>query len=289
MAIVTHLEEVLEKEKALSSAAKAAAKDKLDEATRKTLQDLEKKLEEELIALTAVKMREVLKEYGLMQMELHDAITRASVHQAELVNASFKEDPPAHATYEELWDESRPAVGGPVAKPTAGEKRAPWEDLATLSRPVDGDTRIKYAKLWNEALRDILKPVREGNAQWRVLATIKIKFAKFFNDWVAADEDNAPYKQAAELLRESENTFAEKILGTYQSDCETAVRLIEPHYAVVPVKNQNTGNPDKALVAQRPSAFKGAVLSAINASATIASSAKAEVLSFGTAAMPTIP
>jgi hypothetical protein len=282
-----------ESDAASKEATKAAGNAKMDEAARKTLDERAERLSAEAEALTRSTMRAMVKEFGSMNVELYTILASAADKQAAMLEAQFPVSGPVEGLpFEELWDEARPATGAKAAKapPSSdGTKRRPHEELRALSRPVDGDTRIKYAKVWNGIVRDLVKPIREGNTQWIVYAQLRAKFAAFFVAWAAADEDTAAFTAAAEALRESEARFTDTILVQYQADLEGAVQRLEAHVACVPVVNAAAGEPDATVPPRRPEDAKAAILIATKAAQTLAESCKRETIEFGQTAMPTLP
>eukprot|EP00162_Nutomonas_longa_P000257 comp10320_c0_seq1/m.12447 comp10320_c0_seq1/g.12447 ORF comp10320_c0_seq1/g.12447 comp10320_c0_seq1/m.12447 type:complete len:310 (-) comp10320_c0_seq1:58-987(-) len=284
------MEEILKAEQAVDNAEKAVAQppkpgqnpDELKaalESAKATAEQVRKKC-----------IRDALTGFVSAQTDLFSAMISIGNEFLTIANGLPEQFPGQHIPYEALYDEPRPALGNSAAKPPPStEKRKPHEELALLPRPVDGDTRAKYAKLWNEEIADVLEAHRMAMREADRWFALRLELAKRLVAWEESSPDYAAFKVTISCVPIFEQQFIEKHLPEFKKNFEAVYPGIERQVAPVPQKDIAPETPKPEIPKERNLVAKQAYVGAVRAYILFAERGKGEVAQFYQSAMGNLP
>eukprot|EP01028_Stygiella_incarcerata_P000596 TRINITY_DN1087_c0_g1_i4.p1 TRINITY_DN1087_c0_g1~~TRINITY_DN1087_c0_g1_i4.p1 ORF type:complete len:394 (+),score=104.93 TRINITY_DN1087_c0_g1_i4:264-1445(+) len=177
-------------------------------------------------------------EYAASNLVVVSVILRHCTAQASKL-AAFPEvfESSVQIPFRQLWYDPQPAVGAPpksAPRSPDGSRMERHEELSSFSQPVDGDTRAKYAKIWNKLVAEVLEEVRlveESVAEW--MACIG-RVSLYMTKWQESD----PSSEAAEISTRLMSTHHHRLLnihfGEFQRIMGGVVIAMESLLAPVP-------------------------------------------------------
>lgn len=143
--------------------------------------------------------------------------------------------------YEQLYDEPRQAIGAPPAKvqlpdKADGSKAAKWEKLNALPRPIDGDTRAKYAKVYNDEIAQLFAVHRDLAARVDKWCLTMKQFCNFLSNWVSTDAQDVPHAdKLKQFLIVLDTQFSQKHIPEFKTLYEQFFTTLETQTAPVPM------------------------------------------------------
>eukprot|EP00163_Fabomonas_tropica_P003528 TRINITY_DN13024_c0_g1_i2.p1 TRINITY_DN13024_c0_g1~~TRINITY_DN13024_c0_g1_i2.p1 ORF type:complete len:396 (-),score=117.53 TRINITY_DN13024_c0_g1_i2:102-1289(-) len=287
---VDAIQEVLKAENAATAATKAASNQ--NAPNRQELDQNQFQTSQAAAQAKRFHLRGGINALIAHQQEFFQTSAGALNAQVAIFQQLSGQDPNPLVTWEQLWDEPRPAVGNAAVKPPpppGDRKPEPWEELNALPRPLDGDTRAKYAKKWNELLKDLLEQFREVMKDIDRLWKIRVKLEGFFTAWVQSREDHKPWETAALYMHNFEEQFTTKYLIELKSAAEPFFQYMEPHLAIVPKPNEAPVAPNAQLPRMRADNAKNATLAFLNAWIGFYARAEQELMQFSQAINAQLP
>ena len=219
-------------------------------------------------------------------------LSEATAHMLQVVS-NYPEVAPGPIAFEGLWDEPRMAMGNSALKPPVaadgGAKLTAADEFASFQRPVDGDTRAKYAKKYNGVIKEVLEAHREFIKAVDTYHAKRTELANYFLAWVSSSPQLQAYNTAANYLKNYEAQFTTLHISELKKSWEAVFRTIEPHVAVVPLKDASYTIADPTIPKRRAADAKRALVANLTAVNTFAKRGMDETQSFYNASMAQMP